>query len=78
MSNDNDNDPFSVIEAVPPRLSAVDAVAIAQDHYGLDVEARPIVSERDQNFLLRNADGRRFVLKIANALEDPLVTEARL
>ncbi len=77
-SDDRDNDPFSAIAAVPPRLSAADAVTIAREHYGLSVDAQPIVSERDQNFLLRNPDGRRFVLKIANALEDPLVTDFQI
>ena len=76
--NDKDNDPFSVIEAVPPCLTAADAVAIARDRYGLNVEARPMVSERDQNFLLRTPDGRQLVLKIANALEDPLVTDFQI
>jgi Ser/Thr protein kinase RdoA (MazF antagonist) len=34
-------------------------------------------SERDQNFLLETRSGERFVLKIANALEDPAFLEAQ-
>lgn len=66
---------FSAIAALPPDFSTADAAAIASSHYGLTVSARPLVSERDQNFLLEGDDGRSFVLKIANASEDPAVTE---
>ena len=38
--------------------------------YGLTVSARPLPSERDQNFYLRDAAGAEFVLKIASAAED--------
>ena len=66
-------DPFAAIAAEPPSLTAEDAVAIARDQYGLSASASPLVSERDQNFLL-DACGARSILKIANAAEDPLVT----
>jgi hydroxylysine kinase len=42
------------------------------------VSVSPLVSERDQNFLLRTADGPRYVLKIANAAEDPVVTDFQI
>ena len=34
-------------------------------------------SERDQNFLITNSGGEKFVLKIANALEEPVFVEAQ-
>src|SRR5579872_5762684 len=53
-----------------PRLSTEEAVALARKLYGIEATAEPLPSERDQNFLLCDAAGARFVLKIANAHED--------
>ncbi|MGO9262773.1 MAG: aminotransferase class III-fold pyridoxal phosphate-dependent enzyme [Bryobacteraceae bacterium] len=52
-----------------PSFSAADAVRLARDLYALAAEAEALPSERDQNFLLRDIDGGRFVLKIANSAE---------
>jgi len=75
-----------------PRLSTADAERLARDLYGLEATARPLPSERDQNFLLTSFsvagtsglgtdDGRltsaRYVLKIANAAEDRAMLEAQ-
>ncbi|HLG83334.1 MAG TPA: phosphotransferase [Bradyrhizobium sp.] len=49
------------------------AEQLAAEHYGLRPIARRLSSERDQNFLLQ-ANGRGFVLKIANPAEDRAVT----
>jgi len=68
-------DPLAVIASLPPPVDAGQAVEIAQRHYGLSARARELISERDRNFHLETADGRAFVLKIANAAEDPLVTD---
>ena len=43
---------------------------LAREQFGLRAEAEALPSERDQNFVLRRDDGRRFVLKIANP-DDP-------
>ena len=59
-----------------PSLTPDDARTIARDLFGRDLEATPLPSERDQNFLLRGPDGPRFVLKIANAREDRRMLEA--
>ena len=59
-----------------PRLTAVEALAIAKDEYGIGGTISALPSERDQNFLISGAHGRiaagggKFVLKIAN-LQDP-------
>ena len=60
-----------------PRFSAVQAVQFARERYGLDADAAPLPSERDQNFLLTTRAGTRFVLKIANATEDRATLEAQ-
>ena len=49
-----------------PRFTTSDAVRLAHDLYGLSLQAESLPSERDRNFLLRDAGGARFVLKIAN------------
>ena len=70
-----DDNPLDVIAAVPPEFSAGNAIDIARTHYGLNARAERLVSERDCNYRLDANDGRRYVLKIANAAEDPLVTD---
>ncbi len=59
----------------PPRFSTDDAVALARDLYGLVATASPMPGERDRNFLLASSAGDRFVLKIANAADDPGVLD---
>ncbi|HEY2434816.1 MAG TPA: aminotransferase class III-fold pyridoxal phosphate-dependent enzyme [Vicinamibacterales bacterium] len=60
-----------------PSFSAADAAALARRLYGLDAEAAPLPSERDQNFRLQTAAGDLFVLKIANAADDRALLEAQ-
>jgi 4-aminobutyrate aminotransferase-like enzyme/Ser/Thr protein kinase RdoA (MazF antagonist)/murein DD-endopeptidase MepM/ murein hydrolase activator NlpD len=57
------------IAAGRPQFSTLDAEAIAQNHYGLQVHAEPLTSERDQNFLLRDSSSRKWVLKIASSAD---------
>ncbi len=52
-----------------PEFTEDSAVRLARDLYGLSVTARPLPSERDQNFHLISDDGQAYVLKIANADE---------
>src|SRR5690348_4600413 len=60
-----------------PAFDAESAQEIAEDVFGLSVAARVLPSERDQNFLLTNDAGEKFVLKIANALESRELLEAQ-
>src|SRR5687768_1698484 len=56
----------------------IDAAAkIAAESFGIQATAQPLPSERDQNFLLTNSAGEKFVLKIANALETRDFLEAQ-
>lgn len=57
-----------------PRFTAEAAATLAQDLFGLSGRLDPLTSERDQNFRLTAEDGRRYVLKIANAAEPREVT----
>lgn len=67
-------DPLAVIATETPQFSDADAIRAVRAHYGLDVSVKALVSERDQNFKLRDSSGRHYVLKIANAAEDESVT----
>jgi Ser/Thr protein kinase RdoA (MazF antagonist) len=60
-----------------PRFDAAGAERLARDRYGFTVAAVPLPSERDQNFLVTTPAGERFVLKIANGLEDRAMLEAQ-
>ena len=52
-----------------PHFSGQDAERLARDIYGIDVDAKLLPSERDQNFRLRAKSGESYVLKLANAAE---------
>jgi Ser/Thr protein kinase RdoA (MazF antagonist) len=58
-----------------PRLSAAEALAIAFEDYGIEGRATALPSERDQNFLIVDARGAKFVLKIANRNDAPELLE---
>src|SRR5215470_7924259 len=60
-----------------PSFSFEEVTALARDLYGLDVAASPLPSERDQNFLLQDRSGGKYVFKIANSLEDRALLEAQ-
>ena len=60
-----------------PSCSSEAATLLAGEIYGLRATATPLPSERDQNFLLQTESGERFVLKLANALEDRRLLEAQ-
>lgn len=60
-----------------PAFRIEEAIHFAREFYGLQVHAKPLPSERDQNFLLQVNDRDQFVLKIANATEERLMLEAQ-
>ncbi len=60
-----------MLKTAAPSFSQAQAEALARDRFGIDAEARPLTSERDQNFHLKTQQGAEFVLKIANASEAP-------
>jgi Ser/Thr protein kinase RdoA (MazF antagonist) len=60
-----------------PKFDAGAAMGIAEQYFGVCAGARELASERDQNFLLTDREGGKFVLKIANALESRDFIEAQ-
>ena len=58
-----------------PSFSLGESVSLARTHFGLEATATSLTSERDQNIKLTDGNGQCFVLKIANATEDPRVIE---
>lgn len=55
-----------------PSYSAENARRFASEVFGVDVaNVTPLPSERDQNFLLRDSNSKRWVLKISNGQESP-------
>lgn len=66
-----------VFNTDPPALGESEIKRLLLKRFGLgDVQLRPLVSERDQNFLVNTEAGSR-VLKISNIAEDPLVVQAQ-
>ena len=60
-----------------PVFDVEPAQKMAEKLFGVRATARVLPSERDQNFLLTDATGEKFVLKIANALESLPLLEAQ-
>ena len=60
-----------------PRFDVEAAIKIADEFFGLRARAQSLPSERDQNFLLTDREGKKFVLKVANALESRAFLEAQ-
>ena len=60
---------LAAIAAEPPCLAPERVAATVLREFGLDGSFEPLVSERDQNFLLRTPAGRRFVVKVTSATE---------
>jgi Ser/Thr protein kinase RdoA (MazF antagonist) len=54
-----------------PSFTATEALAVAEQEFGIGGEVSALPSERDQNFLITDADGGKFVLKIANLSDAP-------
>src|SRR5688572_21995550 len=60
-----------------PHFSIEKAATIAEELYGIRATVSQLPSERDQNFLLISQSSEKFVLRIANGLEDPTLLEAQ-
>ncbi len=60
---------FPVLENPAPSFTTGEASEFAKLWFKEVLDVSSLVSERDQNFLLKNNKGEKFVLKIANAAE---------
>lgn len=57
------------LKTSPPDCSIETALELVQHYYGMQVSAKRLASERDQNFHLLTPGGQSFVFKIANTAE---------
>ncbi len=71
-------DPFEVLRTPAPAFSKKQASELLLEYYDIDAELEPLVSERDQNFLVSVAGGTKYVLKFANSAETPEVTDFQI
>lgn len=58
-----------IVKPTRPHFTETEAEKIAKQLYGLTASARPLPSERDQNFYLCTQANQQFVLKISNSAE---------
>ena len=58
-----------VLTTVAPPISADEAGAMMQQHFGLSGGARELSSERDRNFHITTPEGQGYVLKFTNPAE---------
>jgi len=65
----------AVLASPVPEVSTAEAEAIFRDTYGREGAAELLAGERDRNFRMREPGGEAFMLKIANPVEEPAVTE---
>ena len=69
-----EDDPLgSILSSAPPDFSALESAGLLAHHWGLAGELARLTSERDLNWRVTTPAGR-FVLKFANAAEDPEIT----
>jgi len=59
---------------IPP-FSETEAVRFAKQVFDLDCSAQTLPGERDRNFLLKDASGEKYVLKIANTEDNTSVLD---
>jgi hydroxylysine kinase len=72
----SDLDAFmATMVAAGDAVSDTAAADLAREEYGLEVMVTRLSGERDENFKLTDAAGRQYVLKIASAAEDPVITD---
>jgi hydroxylysine kinase len=71
-------DAFTLLTTDPPALSEARAADLLREHYGLEGTLKLQYSERDQNFLVRTDAGTEYVLKIANSVEIPAITDLQI
>lgn len=69
---------MSSLTTPAPCYSTSEVAVALKQHFDLCGELQALPSERDQNFELRGRDGRRHIVKIANAGEDPRRLELQI
>ena len=59
----------------PPAFEVEAAQRILRDAFGVEAFLAPLAGERDQNFRVDAADGRRFLFKVSNPADGRSITE---
>lgn len=67
----NPNEQFISLATPAQRIGDDEAKHVAKTHYGLDGEVKRFDTEKDDTFRLSTRDGQTYLLKIANAADDP-------
>jgi len=60
-----------------PNFQTDQVVQLVRRFYNLTGSVQSLPSERDQNFLLRTEEGQKYVIKIANGMEERTLLEAQ-
>jgi Ser/Thr protein kinase RdoA (MazF antagonist) len=68
----------SPVTVEPPDFSSEVVAAVVARDYDLRGRYTQLVSERDQNFRLKAADGREFVVKVTGLMEDRIATDFQI
>src|SRR5688572_18560668 len=68
---------FMATQHRPPKFPAYAAASLAESIFGVQAEAAPLPSERDQNFRLTTRQGENFVLKLAQSGESRALLECQ-
>lgn len=66
------------ITAAAPTIDQSVVMQAVHEQFGLRGEYSSLVSERDQNFLLRTADARQFLVKVTSAVEEAATTDFQI
>jgi len=69
---------LAAISAGAPALSQEAVTRAVEAQFGLIGECSLLVSERDQNFMLRTEDGSKFVAKVTSDLEEAAATDFQI
>lgn len=75
---DNQNSDVKFLDRNPPQITETEARTIAKTLYGLTGDFKPLLSERDQNYRIKTKSGECFVMKMANADENPDVIDFQI
>lgn len=78
MHQEQPADAFTLLTTDPPALSDARATDFLRRHYGLEGSLEAQYSERDQNFLVSIDTRPSYVLKIANSIEMPAITDMQV
>jgi len=69
---------LTAISVQAPSLAPESVAVAVEAQFGLVGELSPLVSERDQNFLLQTGSGERFVAKVTSATEEAASTDFQI